>query len=126
MARLSSTAEIRRPPREVFPYLDDLNNVGMHMTSSSMAMMGGKLKIQTLSKNKMGKGPEFEKHVNDISRLVESSEDGTMSYQFYISDDRKKCIAVERYASSEAALAHLNGAGATTILPKILGVSAIT
>lgn len=59
MSRMSRTAEILAPPQEVFAYLDNLNNVGMHMTSSSMAMLGGKLRLQPLSKSTAGKGASY-------------------------------------------------------------------
>ena len=59
MPRMSRTIEIRAPPEEVFTYLDDIKNVGMHMASSSMAMMGGKMSSQVISKNKTGRGATY-------------------------------------------------------------------
>jgi hypothetical protein len=41
-------------PGEVFPYLDDLGVSGMHMTKSSMPLMGSKLNLVFLSENHKG------------------------------------------------------------------------
>jgi hypothetical protein len=46
-------------PEEVFNYLDDLGVTGMHMTQSSMPMMGGKMNLEYLSKNKTGLGTKY-------------------------------------------------------------------
>ncbi len=60
MPRLSRTVEIRAPPDVVFAsYLDDINNIGLHMTSSSMTMIGGKLEVETLSESRTGKGATY-------------------------------------------------------------------
>ena len=41
-------------PEEVFDCLDNLSITGMHMTRSSMPMMGGKMNFEFLSANKTG------------------------------------------------------------------------
>ena len=38
-------------PEEVFAFMDDIRNSGKHMTESSGAMAGSKLKIEWLSEN---------------------------------------------------------------------------
>lgn len=43
----------------VFAFMDDIRNTGKHMTKSSGAMAGGKLKIEWLSKNKTGLGTKY-------------------------------------------------------------------
>ena len=59
MPKMSRIIEIRATPEEVFAYLDDIKNVGMHMASSSMAMLGGKMSLQVISKNKTGRGATY-------------------------------------------------------------------
>ena len=72
-----------------------------------------------------GRIEEFKRLVEEITRAVEINEPGTKSYQYYLNDDETKCVASESYLNSEDALAHLNGAAAQTILPKIFNISKI-
>ena len=44
---------------EVFDCLDDLSVTGMHMTESSMPMMGGKMNLEFLSPNKIGLNTKY-------------------------------------------------------------------
>jgi len=44
----------RASPEEVFDCLDDLGITGMHMTESSMPMMGGKMDFEFLTEQKKG------------------------------------------------------------------------
>ncbi|MBS3915629.1 MAG: hypothetical protein KG003_14130 [Bacteroidetes bacterium] len=46
-------------PDAVFKNIDDLGVTGMHMTNSSMMMMGSKLNLQYLSENKTGLGTKY-------------------------------------------------------------------
>lgn len=46
-------------PEEVFAFMDDIRNTGKHMTESSGAMAGSKLKIEWLSENKTGLGTKY-------------------------------------------------------------------
>jgi hypothetical protein len=46
-------------PEAVFDCLDDLGVTGMHMTESSMPMMGGKMDLQFLTLNKRGVGTRY-------------------------------------------------------------------
>jgi uncharacterized membrane protein len=46
-------------PDEVFAYMDDIRNTGMHMTESSGAMAGGKLELEWLSPYKTGLGTKY-------------------------------------------------------------------
>jgi hypothetical protein len=41
-------------PQEVFAFMDNIENTGMHMTKNNDAMMGSKLTIQWLSNYKTG------------------------------------------------------------------------
>lgn len=73
-----------------------------------------------------GKMEEYKKLVQDMSRVVEANEPGTINYQFYLNRSETKCIVNETYANSEAALAHITGIASQTILPKIFSVSRIS
>lgn len=44
---------------EVFSFMDDINNTGMHMTKSNAPMFGGKLKLEWLSDFKKGLGSKY-------------------------------------------------------------------
>lgn len=46
-------------PELVFQKIDDLGVTGMHMTESSMMMMGSKLNLQYLSENEKGLGTKY-------------------------------------------------------------------
>ena len=52
MNTVSETVDIRAPAESVFGYVDDIRNVGWHMTErSSMAMRGSRLKLEILSEH---------------------------------------------------------------------------
>jgi len=59
MKTLSRTEIFSSPPLEVFKAIDDLGVTGMHMTKSSMTMMGSKLKLEFLTDNKTGLGSKY-------------------------------------------------------------------
>ena len=46
-------------PEEVFVCIDDLGVTGMHMTKSSMPMMGGKMVLEFLSANRTGLNTKY-------------------------------------------------------------------
>ena len=50
---------IRSTPEKVFAQMDDFSKTGMHMTESSMMMMGSKLKLEQLSTNATGVGASY-------------------------------------------------------------------
>lgn len=54
MKTISQIKQYSASPEDVFDCLDDLGVTGMHMTTSSMPMMGGKLNLQFLSPDKTG------------------------------------------------------------------------
>lgn len=56
---MSRVVEIDAPPSEVFAYLDDIGNIGMHMSKSSMAMMGGKITTEVISRVRSGRGTTY-------------------------------------------------------------------
>src|SRR5437762_3187293 len=47
------------PAQEVFRSIDDLGVTGMHMTQSSMMMMGNKLHLEFLTENHTGLGSKY-------------------------------------------------------------------
>lgn len=55
----SKSIIIHASPEKVFTYMDNIGNTGMHMTKSSMPMMGGKLVLQQLSENGTGLNSKF-------------------------------------------------------------------
>jgi quinol monooxygenase YgiN len=73
-----------------------------------------------------GKIEAYKKLVQDMSRVVEANEPDTINYRFYINREETRCIVLETYANSEAALAHNVGVASQTILPKIFSVSRIS
>lgn len=59
MRTLTKRVYINASPEEVFEILDDLGVTGMHMTQSSVMMMGSKLHLQYLTENKKGLGSKY-------------------------------------------------------------------
>lgn len=59
MVKEKYETEILAPPEKVFEYMDDINNVGWHMSDkSSMPMMGGRLKLEVID-DKEGVGGAY-------------------------------------------------------------------
>lgn len=54
MKTIQKIKKFRADPYAVFNCIDDLGVTGMHMTKSSMAMMGGKMELQFLTPHKTG------------------------------------------------------------------------
>ena len=50
---------IQSSPEKVFAFMDNIGNTGMHMTKSSMPMMGSKLELKQLSENATGLNSKF-------------------------------------------------------------------
>jgi hypothetical protein len=59
MKTISRTKQYLATPEKVFKTIDDLGVTGMHMTQSSMMMMGSKLTLQFLTANKTGLGSKY-------------------------------------------------------------------
>ncbi len=51
---------INANPEQVFAFMDDIENTGMHMTNTNAPLMGGKIKIHWLSENKTGLGAKYK------------------------------------------------------------------
>ena len=50
---------IKSKPEEVFAFIDDIENMGMHMTKANAPMMGSKLTIEWLTQHKTGLGSKY-------------------------------------------------------------------
>lgn len=60
MITVTETVDIQAPAEQVFAYVDDIRNVGWHMTErSSMAMMGSRLELEILSQQPTGLGATY-------------------------------------------------------------------
>ena len=60
MITVTETVDIRALADSVFAYVDDIRNVGWHMTDrSSVAMMGSRLKLEILSEQRAGPGATY-------------------------------------------------------------------
>ena len=51
--------DIKARPQDVFAFVDDIHHTGWHMEKSSMPMMGGKMEVEILSKNRTGLGAAY-------------------------------------------------------------------
>jgi hypothetical protein len=59
MKTISRIEKYNASPEEVFRHIDDLGVTGMHMTKSSIMMMGSKLHLNFLTENKTGLGSRY-------------------------------------------------------------------
>ncbi len=59
---------------KVFSQMDDFSKTGMHMTESSMMMMGSKLKLEQLSANPTGVGASYRWHGKMVGMTMDFSE----------------------------------------------------
>lgn len=59
MKSVKRTERYNSAPEKVFHTLDNLGVTGIHMTQSSMMMMGSKLKLEFLTQNKTGLGTRY-------------------------------------------------------------------
>lgn len=60
MKTKSKTLIIQSSPENVFTYMDNIGNTGMHMTKSSAPMMGSKLELKQLSENATGLNSTYQ------------------------------------------------------------------
>jgi quinol monooxygenase YgiN len=49
-----------------------------------------------------------------------SKETGTLGYDFYLSNDRRRCRLLETYANAEALLAHFKGPVVRELVPRFM------
>jgi quinol monooxygenase YgiN len=71
-----------------------------------------------------GKFNEFE---SLVQTMIAGSllEPGTLGYDFFLSDDRKRCTLLEIYTDANAMLAHMTGPVVQELLPKLLETSSL-
>src|SRR5262245_48493221 len=78
MITVSEAVEIRAPAEAVFAHVDDIRNLGSHMTGrSSMAMMGSRLKLEILSNQAMGLGATYRYSGTMMGLSIDFSESVT-------------------------------------------------
>jgi quinol monooxygenase YgiN len=58
-----------------------------------------------------GCSDDFRTLMNEMVVATETNEPGTLSYEWSLSDDGSACHIFERYADSDAAMAHLGTFG---------------
>ena len=61
-------------PENVFDQMDDFSKTGMHMSESSIMMMGSKLKLAQLSTNPTGVGASYRWHGKMMGLTIDFSE----------------------------------------------------
>jgi Polyketide cyclase / dehydrase and lipid transport len=60
MITVTETIDIKASAESVFAYVDDIRNIGWHMTErSSMAMMGSRLELEIVSEQSTGLGATY-------------------------------------------------------------------
>ncbi len=59
MKKFNRKIIIEAPADEVFAFMDNIENMGMHMTKPNVAMMGSRLRVEWLSLNKTGAGAKY-------------------------------------------------------------------
>ena len=74
MKTKSKTIIIKSSPEKVFAQMDDFSKTGMHMSESSMMMMGSKLKLEQLSTNPTGVGAKYRWYGKMMGMTMDFSE----------------------------------------------------
>lgn len=74
MKTRSKSVYIKSTPEKVFARMDDLANTGMHMTKSSMMMMGNKLTLEQTSLNATGIGAKYHWYGKMMGMSMDFSE----------------------------------------------------
>lgn len=78
MTTVTEVVEIEAPAERVFGYVDDMRNVGWHMTDrSSMAMLGSRLKLEILSEQSTGLGATYRYSGKMMGLALDFSESVT-------------------------------------------------
>jgi len=65
---------IHSTPQKVFQQMDDFSKTGMHMSESSMMMMGSKLQLVQLSENSTGVGASYRWYGKMLGMIMDFSE----------------------------------------------------
>lgn len=74
MKSISKTITIQAAPEKVFVQMDDFSKTGMHMSESSMMMMGSKLKLEQLSPNLSGLGAKYRWYGKMMGMTIDFEE----------------------------------------------------
>lgn len=74
MKTKSKSIIIHSTPAKVFQQMDDFSKTGMHMSESSMMMMGSKLKLEQLSTNPTGVGASYRWHGKMMGMDIDFNE----------------------------------------------------
>ena len=74
MKTKSKSILIHSKTEKVFAQMDDFSKTGMHMTESSMMMMGSKLKLEQLSTNPTGVGAKYRWYGKMMGMTMDFSE----------------------------------------------------
>jgi Polyketide cyclase / dehydrase and lipid transport len=78
MITVREGVEIRAPAEAVFAHVDDIRNLGWHMTGrSSMAMMGSRLRLEVLSDQSTGLGAVYRYSGTMMGLSIDFSESVT-------------------------------------------------
>ncbi len=72
---------IHSTPEKVFQHMDDFSKTGMHMSESSMMMMGSKLNLEQLSTNATGVGAKYRWYGTMLGMKMDFSEAVTKCQQ---------------------------------------------
>jgi hypothetical protein len=78
MITVTETADIKASAESVFAYVDDIRNIGWHMTErSSMAMMGSRLELEIVSEQSTGLGATYRYSGTMMGLSLDFSESAT-------------------------------------------------
>lgn len=74
MKSTHKTIAIQASPEKVFAQMDDFSKTGMHMSESSMMMMGSKLTLEQLSPNPSGLGAKYRWYGKMMGMTIDFEE----------------------------------------------------
>jgi hypothetical protein len=74
MKSVSKSITIQAASEKVFAQMDDFSKTGMHMSESSMMMMGNKLKLEQLSPNSSGLGAKYRWYGKMMGMTIDFEE----------------------------------------------------
>ena len=69
------------------------------------------IKAKALFKIKKGKLEEFKQLIPQFISAVKEKDPGTITYEWYLVEEKMECVVLEIYADSNAMLAHIANAG---------------
>jgi quinol monooxygenase YgiN len=69
------------------------------------------IKAKALFKIKEGKLEEFRQLIPLFISAVKEKDPGTITYDWYLNEERMECMVLETYADSNAVLAHATNVG---------------